>query len=261
MSTVAKSDLQRNWFTIASLVSRDFKLKYRRSVLGVLWSVLNPLLMMCVLAAVFTNVLKFGDDILNFPLYLILGNILFALMSDSTNEAMWSIINSSSLIKKIRVDKLIFPIEKILFQLVNFAISLIAVVIVLVFFQIVPTWRLIMLPVLLVYMLLFCAGLGMLLSALAVFFRDVCHLWGVVLTAWTYATPLFYPMSILPDWMQAAEMYNPMYHYVSYFRDIVMNATIPGLQENLICFAMAAITFVVGFVVFRATEKKFILYV
>lgn len=256
-----QSDFQRNWFTITSLVSRDFKLKYRRSVLGVLWSVLNPLLMMCVLAAVFTNVLKFGDDIRNFPLYLILGNILFTLMADSTNEAMWSIIQSSSLIKKIRIEKLIFPLEKILFQLVNFAISLIAVVIVLVFFQIIPTWRLIFLPVLLVYMLLFCAGLGMLLSALAVFFRDVCHLWGVVLTAWTYATPLFYPMSILPEWMQAAEQFNPMYHYVTYFRDIVMNATVPGLTENLICFGFAIVSFIVGIIVFKKNEKKFILYV
>lgn len=261
MATKAKTSLQRNWFTTASLVSRDFKLKYRRSILGVLWSVLNPLLMMCVLAVVFTNVLKFGDNVLNFPLYLILGNILFALMSDSTNEAMWSILNSASLIKKIHINKLIFPIEKVLFQLVNFAISLIAVIIVLVFFQIMPTWRIALIPVLLVYMTLFCAGLGMLLSALAVFFRDICHLWGVVLTAWTYATPLFYPVSLLPEWMQAAEAFNPMYRYVTYFRDIVMNGITPDLHENLVCLGMALITFIVGMVVFKATEKKFILYV
>lgn len=258
--TTAQTELQRNWFTISSLVSKDFKLKYRRSILGVAWSVLNPLLMMCVLAAVFTNVLKFGD-VANFPMYLILGNVLFALMSDSTSTAMTSILESAPLIKKIKISKMIFPIEKVLFQLVNFAISLIAVVIVMVFFRIAPTVNLLALPLLLVYMLLFCSGLGMLLSALAVFFRDICHFWSVIITAWTYATPLFYPVSLLPDWMQAAEAFNPMYHYVSYFRDIAMYNTLPGVQENLACLGIAAITFAVGFLVFRKTEKKFILYV
>lgn len=258
--TTAQTELQRNWFTISSLVSKDFKLKYRRSILGVAWSVLNPLLMMCVLAAVFTNVLKFGD-VANFPMYLILGNVLFALMSDSTSTAMTSILESAPLIKKIKISKMIFPIEKVLFQLVNFAISLIAVVIVMVFFRIAPTVNLLALPLLLVYMLLFCSGLGMLLSALVVFFRDICHFWSVIITAWTYATPLFYPVSLLPDWMQAAEAFNPMYHYVSYFRDIAMYNTLPGVQENLVCLGIAAITFAVGFLVFRKTEKKFILYV
>lgn len=258
--TTAQTELQRNWFTISSLVSKDFKLKYRRSILGVAWSVLNPLLMMCVLAAVFTNVLKFGD-VANFPMYLILGNVLFALMSDSTSSAMTSILESAPLIKKIKISKMIFPIEKVLFQLVNFAISLIAVVIVMVFFKIAPTINLLALPLLLIYMLLFCSGLGMLLSALAVFFRDVCHFWSVIITAWTYATPLFYPVSLLPSWMQAAEAFNPMYHYVCYFRDIAMYNTMPGLQENLICLGIAIITFAVGFLVFRKTEKKFILYV
>ena len=252
--------LKKNWFIVSSLVSKDFKLKYRRSVLGVLWSVLNPLLMMCVLAAVFTNVLKFGD-VENYPMYLILGNVLFALMSDSTGSAMGAILESAPLIKKIRVSKMLFPIEKVLFTLVNFAISLIAVVIVMIFFRIAPTVDLVLLPLLLAYMLLFCSGLGLLLSALAVFFRDVCHLWGVVITAWTYATPLFYPVTLLPEWMQAAEAFNPMYHYVCYFRDIVMYGTTPGLGENLICLGIALITFAVGFVVFKASEKKFILYV
>lgn len=256
----SKQKLQHNWFIITSLVSKDFKLKYRRSVLGVLWSVLNPLLMMCVLAAVFTNVLKFGD-VENFPMYLILGNVLFSLMADSTSSAMGSILESAPLIKKVRVSKMVFPLEKVLFQLVNFAISLIAVVLVMLFFRIAPTWNLLALPLLLLFMMLFCTGLGMLLSSLAVFFRDVCHLWGVVITAWTYATPLFYPIGILPQWMQQAEAFNPMFHYVTYFRDIVMYGTVPGLTEQFVCFIMAIVTFAVGFAVFKATEKKFILYV
>lgn len=257
----AKGTLKRNWFIITSLVGKDFKLKYRRSALGVLWSVLNPLLMMFVLVAVFSNILKFGDSIDNFPMYLILGNILFTFMADSTSSSMNSILESAPLIKKIRVSKIIFPLEKVLFQLVNFAISLIAVVAVMLFFQIPPTLSLLALPLLLVFITVFCVGLGMLLAALAVFFRDVCHLWGVIIIAWTYATPLFYPIGILPDWMQAAEAFNPMYHYVTYFRDIAMGQSIPGIEEQLICLGMALITFALGFIVFKATEKKFILYV
>jgi len=257
--TFLASNIKRNWFTITSLVSKDFKLKYRRSTLGVLWSVLNPLLMMCVLTAVFSTFFKF--DIENYPLYLILGNILFALMADSTTTAMNSILDSSSLIKKVRINKAIFPIEKVLFQLVNFCISLIAVAIVMIFFQIPPTINIIALPLLLLYVTLFSLGIGLALSALAVFFRDICHLWSVLITAWTYATPLFYPISIIPDWLLPIMEANPMYHYVTYFRDIVLWNTFPSIEENLLCLGIALISLFVGILIFRKTQSKFILYV
>lgn len=260
MDATSKKAFDRNWFTLTSLISRDFKLKYRRSVLGVVWSVLNPLLMMCVLAAVFSFFLRFSS-IENYPLYLILGNTLFGVMSDSTSAAMTSIIESSSLLKKIRIEKMIFPLEKVLFALVNFCFALIAVAAVMIFFQVMPTVNILLLPLLLVYVLLFSAGLSFLLSALAVFFRDVCHLWSVIITAWTYATPLFYPVEILPDWMMAIEQFNPMYYYVTYFRDIVLWGQTPGLEFNLICLAFAVITFAVGFLVFRKLQKRFILYI
>ena len=259
LESFSKPGLKRDQFILSSLISKDFKLKYRRSVLGVLWSVLNPLLMMCVLTAVFSFMFRF--DIENYPLYLILGNTIFSLMADSTTGAMNSILDSASLIKKIRIRKLIFPLEKVLFQLVNFCFSLIAVAAVMVFFRIAPTPNILLLPVLLVFVFLFSAGLGMLLSALAVFFRDILHLWSVVITAWTYATPLFYPITMLPDWMAAIMNFNPMYHYVTYFREIMLWGQTPGLQENLICLGFAVITFAVGLLVFRKLEKKFILYV
>ena len=256
---LSSANARRNWFTITSLVSRDFKLKYRRSALGVLWSVLTPILMMFVLSVVFSTFFKFSIE--NYPLYVILGNVMFSLMADSTSGAMNSIIESSSLIKKIRIEKLIFPLEKVLFQLVNFCISLIAVAAVMIFFRVMPHVSLVALPLLLLYVVLFSAGVGMALSALSVFFRDVCHLWGVVITAWTYATPLFYPVDILPDWAMPIMQYNPMYHYVSYFRDLILSGTVPGLQENLLCLGMAVAAFAIGLLIFKKTEKKFILYV
>lgn len=250
---------KQNWFVLSTLVSKDFKLKYRRSILGVLWSLLNPLLMMIILSAVFSYMFRFSID--NYPVYLILGQTLFTLMIDATTNGMNSIIDAAPLIKKIRVEKIIFPIEKVLFALLNFVISLIAVVGVMLFFQITPTFNILFLPLLLVYMLLFSTGLSMLLSALAVFFRDIIHLWSVVTTAWMYATPVFYPLSLLPECLQQAMVANPMYQFVTYFRDIMMNGVCPTLETNLICFAMATVTFIVGLVVFRKTQNKFILFV
>lgn len=254
-----KDSFKRDWFILRSLVSKDFKLKYRRSVLGVLWSVLNPLLMMVVLTVVFSTVFRFSIE--NFPLYLILGQTLFTFMSDATSSAMSSIISSASLIKKIRINKMLFPLEKVCFALLNFAISLIAVVAVMLFFRIPPTVNLLLLPVLLVMVFMFSLGLGLLLAALSVFFRDVMHLWSVVLTAWTYATPLFYPVDILPEWAVPIMNANPMYYYVSYFREIALYGATPSLEQTLVCLAFAAGALVLGYAVFRKQEKKFILYV
>lgn len=254
------NEFRQNVFVLQSLVSRDFKLKYRRSFLGVLWSVLNPLLMMVVMAAVFSYMFRFNIE--NFPLYLILGSILFSLMTNGTSNAMDSIIMNQSLIKKIRIEKMLFPLEKATFELLNFAISLVAAAAVMAYFQVAPSvhalWGL---PFLIICVTAFTAGLGLLISALSVFFRDVIHLWSVILTAWNYATPIFYPYEMLAGWMQTVMQFNPMYHYVTFFRDIMMWNTNPGGMECLICFGMAAVTFAVGFIVFRATESKFILYI
>ncbi|MDR2035338.1 MAG: ABC transporter permease, partial [Coriobacteriales bacterium] len=251
--------LKRDAFVLTSLVSKDFKTKYRRSILGVLWSVLNPLLMMLVLTAVFSTVFRF--DVENFALYLILGNILFSLMSSSTSTGLLAIISSADLIKKIRINKMIFPLEKVLFEVINFAISLIAVVVVMAFFPVAPTVNILFLPLLIVYVLLFCTGLGFLLSALAVFFRDVIHLWGVFCLAWMYLSAIFYPVEILPDWLQQAILFNPMFQYINYFREIVLWGTTPSFETNLICLGMGAATLLVGVLVFRKLQSRFILYV
>lgn len=263
-----KTNLSRDAFILSSLVSKDFKLKYRRSALGVVWSVLNPLLMMVVLTAVFSYIFRF--EILNFPVYLILGHVLFNFMSAATSSGMTSILDSSALIKKIRINKTIFPLEKVVFELVNFAISLIAVVLVMGYFyffpnetnpQILPTFNVLLLPVLLLFVFIFCTGLSLLLSALAVFFRDVIHLWSVIVIAWTYATPLFYPVDMLAPWMQTVMQFNPMYHYVTYFRQIFLWGETPSLTVHLICLGMALVTLLIGIIVFKKTQKKFILYV
>ena len=267
-STHAKTELQKDIFILKQLVGKDFKIKYRRSFLGVAWSVLNPLLMMVVMAIVFTTIFAQGRNGSvtpeMYPLYLIVGNVTFAVMSDSTSQALSSIVYASSLLKKVKVHRFVFPVQKVLFSLVNFAFSLIAVAIVMLWFHVVPTWHLLLLPVCLVLLMFFCMGLGLLLSAATVFFRDVMHLWSVVITAWTYFTPIFWTTDYIlkmPHILRVLMYANPMYNYLQFMRDIFLFQTCPTPLEFGLCVAWAVIAMVIGYAVFHKNEHKFILYI
>lgn len=264
----AKNDFEKDKYILRQLVTKDFKIKYRRSVLGVAWSVLNPLLMMVVMSIVFSTI--FGQSRNGsitpemYPLYLIVGNITFSVMSESTNQALMSIIAASSLLKKVKVHRWVFPVQKVLFSLVNFAFSLVAVALVMLWFHVLPTWHLILLPVCLFLLMCFCMGLGMMLSALAVFFRDVMHLWTVVITAWMYLTPIFWTtdyISQMAHWIQVLVVVNPMYSYLQFMRDIFLFNTTPSMLTLGLCVIWAVIALVVGYAVFHKTEHKFILYI
>lgn len=253
---------QKDIFILRELVSKDFKLKYRRSALGVAWSVLNPLLMMVVMAAVFGSFMRYNDpSIGNYAVYIILGNTAFQLMNDATSQGMTSIIGASSLLKKVKINRYVFPIQKVLFAGVNYAFSLIAVALVMIVEGVSLTPLALLLPVVIILLMVFCAGLSLLLSAASVFFRDVIHLWGVIITAWTYATPLFYPYSILPGWMQTLESVNPMYLYVTFIRNILLWNTVPSASLVLRCVVCAVASLVVGYLVFKKNEHRFILYI
>ncbi len=264
----AKNDFEKDKFILKQLVTKDFKIKYRRSVLGVAWSVLNPLLMMVVMSIVFSTI--FGQSRNGsitpemYPLYLIVGNITFSVMSESTNQALMSIIWASSLLKKVKVHRWVFPVQKVLFSLVNFSFSLVAVALVMVWFRVVPTWHLILLPVCLLLLMCFCMGLGMMLSALAVFFRDVMHLWTVVITAWMYLTPIFWTtdyISQMAHWIQVLVVVNPMYNYLQFMRDIFLLNTVPSALTFGLCVAWAVLALAIGYTVFHKTEHKFILFI
>lgn len=245
-------------YLLYNLISRDIKVKYRRSVLGIVWSILNPLLMMLVMTAVFSNVFKF--NVPNFPVYYLLGSTIWNFFSEATNTAITSVLGANALIKKVYIPKYLFPLEKVLFAFVNMLFSLIAVAFIFVVTGTPATVTMLMLPIPLIYVLLFALGIGMLLSALTVYFRDVLHLYAVILTAWMYFTPIFYPVNALPTVMQNILKINPLYHYVSYFRDILMYNTVPDLWSNLICLGWALASMVIGLAVFRKLQGNFILY-
>ena len=260
----AKTGRAKEKFILAQLVGKDFKRKYRRSVLGVLWSVLNPLLMMIVMSLVFSFFLRY-DNMEHYPLYLILGNVIWTIFADSTNQGVTSILDAAPLLKKVRINKTVFPVERVLFALVNFAFSLIAVVIVMLWEGVMPTWTVILLPVLLVLLMGFCIGMSLLLSSLAVFFRDIIHLWGVVILAWSYVTPLFWPVSMISQvpyaFMRVIMLANPMYNYVTFMRMILLNGQPPELITIGMCVFWAVFMIAVGYAVFRKLQRKFILYI
>jgi len=217
---------------LKQLIIRDVKLKYRRSYLGYLWSILNPLMLMMVLVVIFSNLFRF--DIPNFPLYLISGQFLFSFMTEATNMSVSSITGNASLIKKTYVPKYIFTVSKVGSSLVNLLFSLGALLLVMVFTNAEFSWNLLFFPIIIFEVFIFSLGLGLWLSAITVFFRDVQYLWGVFISMWMYLTPLFYPVSIIPEEYQ--ELYknaNPMYGYIEQFRDIVLHARFPQTDSIL----------------------------
>lgn len=244
---------------VSNLIVRDLKVKYRRSVLGFLWSILNPLLMALVINAVFQNLFRF--DIEYFIVYYLTGSLIFNFVVESTTSSLVSVLGASALIKKVYIPKYIFPLEKCLFAFVNMLFSSFAVIIVIII-QKMPvhaTALLFFFPM--ICALIFSLGLSLILASVNIFFRDIGHLYSVWTTAWLYLTPIIYPVSILPENLFEVIKFNPMYYYVSYFRDVVMYGTVPDLNTHLICIMYSLLFLVAGLFVFKKQQDKFILYI
>lgn len=241
------------------LVSRDIKIRYRRSILGLLWTLLNPILMMTVMTIVFSNI--FRSDIENFPIYFFTGNILFSFITESTTNALNSITGSGNLIKKVYVPKYLFPMSKVFSSVVNLFFAFIAMMLVMVVTRVKFQVTMFLVPIVLIYIILFSLGVGMILATLQVFFRDTAHLYSVVTLAWMYLTPIFYPESMLPKRLGLLLSMNPMVHYIRFMRKIVLYNTVPTVTENLTCCAISLVFLSIGLIAFYRKQDKFILYI
>ena len=245
-------------FLIRQLVGRDFKTKYKRSVLGVSWSFLNPLLMMLVQYFVFSTI--FRSDVPNFAAYLIIGTVMFNFFSEACGMTLTSILGNAGLITKVYMPKYIYPLTRTLSSVVNLAISLIPLVIV----CLVTGVRFEKSAVLALYffacLIIFCLGLGMLLATSMVFFRDTQFLWGVLSMMWMYASPIFYPETILPDNLKIVLQINPLYHFLKNARLCILNGLSPEPVIYLQCLAIALGSLLVGAFVFYKNQDKFVLY-
>lgn len=241
------------------LVSRDIKVRYKRSFLGLLWTIINPILYMAVLTLVFSRL--FQSDIENYSVYLLTGNILFTFFSEASTNALHSVVDNGNLIKKVYIPKYLFPFSKAMSSVVNVFFSMIALLLVMAVTKVPLKITLIFTPVVLLYIVMFSLGIGLILSTIMVFFRDIAQLYSIITLLWMYLTPIFYPTTLLEEVAPWALVVNPLYRYINYFRNLVLEGVMPGLQENLICFAVSAVTLMAGLFIFYRQQDKFILYI
>lgn len=247
----------KHFFLLRQLVAKEFKLKYRGSLLGILWSVLNPLLNMIVLSIVFGQVFKAVD---NYRLYLLSGIIMFSFFSEATANGACSITYNFGLINKIAFPKIILPLSKVFLSFINFIMSFI-VFLILGKFMGLEFWFgdfAIILPVIL--LLLFSIGIALILSVINVYFRDTQHLYSVILTIWMYATPILYPLNLIPQEWQLLFSNNPMYLFIDMFRTISMNNMYPAFPDILLCMGWSIGVMIIGIIFFKLNEEKFIFY-
>ncbi len=271
-----KDNFMKYRFLLKELVSKNIKLQYRDSFLGMFWTFLQPLLTMILISVVFGKL--FGRDsskVVNYPVYLLCGKLLFDFFTSSTKRAMRSIRSHGSIIKKVYVPKYIYPLSDVLSTYVTFLISLIVLVVVIVFFEIINyhpidiTWRVIYAVIPLIILFFFSLGVSMILSTLAVFFRDIENIYDVFTLLLFYITPIMYQIGALGfvegSWQLRIIKLNPMYGIIGMFRAAILwgNDFVHYWDMKLMyyCIGVSIICIIVGFIMFYKNQDKFILHI
>lgn len=242
---------------LKELVARDIKIKYRNSILGVFWTLLNPLCMMIVLSVVFSNMFKF--DMEYFPVYVLSGQLIFNFFSESTTNAMYAITANASLIKKIYVPKYLFVVSRIASSTINLLASFTALICVMLVLRVDLHYTVFLSIIPLFFIVLFSLGIGLILAAVTVKFRDIMHLYSVFTTALMYLTPVIYPMSLLPEWLKKIVYANPISNILIMFRDVMMYNTIPSAASILTAIIECGIALILGVWIFYKNQDSFIL--
>ncbi len=246
-------------FLFEELVQRDFIKKYKRTVLGMAWSVLSPLLTLLVMRLVFSNF--FGQGTSHYTTYLFCGNLVFAYFSDSTSQGMSSLMENAGIFTKINVPKYLFLFSKNAQTLLNFGLTLCAFFVFCMLDGIAFTWKFVLLLYPIVTLMLFNAGLGLILSALFVFFRDIQYLWSVFTMLLMYVSAIFYNIDGYSQTIRYIFLLNPVYLHIRYFRKIVIDGTVPTLWFHLLMLADALIAFCIGFWMYKKYNHRFLYYV
>ncbi len=271
-----KDNFLKYRYLLKELVVKNIKLQYRNSVLGMLWTFLQPLLTMIVLSVVFMNI--FGRDsskVVNYPVYLLCGRLLYEFFTHSTKRAMRSIRSHASIIKKVYVPKYIYPLSMVLSSFVTFLISLLVLVVVIIFFNIIGkdpipmTYKVIYAVIPLISLFILSLGLGMILATLNVFFKDIENIYDVFTLLLFYLTPIVYTVDRLGfeagSWQATALKLNPMYGIIEVFRAAVLHSTefssYYDVKLLIYTFIVAIVCFVIGFIMFHKNQDKFILHI
>lgn len=245
------------FFAMKELVGREVKRKYVRSYLGVVWSVLNPLLSMVVMSLIFSTIFK--RSIENFPVYYLTGTILWNMFTGATNSAMTALVDNKNLMTRTKLPRQIFPLSRILTSLVNFWYSLIAYVVIVVFFKIAPSASLLAFPAVVMMLLLFSTGLGYVLAIAYTFMPDVKYLYSILLQLWMYLSAIFYPVDLLSPQMQTVIRVNPLYIFIAAARSCVLYHTWPPAMEWIGMLGWGFGMYALGSLVFDANKDKILL--
>lgn len=245
-------------FLFSELVKRDFKKKYKRTILGMLWSILSPLLQLIVMAVVFTQF--FGRNTEHYIIYLFSGNLVFAFFKESTNGGMHALMSNANIIKKINVPKYLFMLSKEVSSCINFGLTLIIYFIFVAIDGIPFSFRFFLLLYPVACLLIFNIGVGFILSALFVIFKDIQYLYDIFTQLLMYLSAIFYTVSVYPEKIQKLFYCNPVYVYITYFRRIVIDGVVPSLAMHGLCILYALTALIVGMVIYKKYNYKFMYY-
>lgn len=245
-------------FLFSELVKRDFKKKYKSTYLGMVWSVLSPLLTLLIMRLVFTNFFGRGQE--HYTTYLFCGNVIYAFFSDSTNGGMGSLLANAGIFTKINVPKYLFLFSKNISSLINFGLTLIIFFIFCIIDGITFSWCFFMLIVPIVCLIIFNVGVGLILSAFYVFFRDMQYLWSVFTMLLMYMSAIFYTVESFGSYAKLF-LINPVFVYIKYFRLIVIDNTIPSLEINVLAVGYALLAFAIGALCYKKWNHRFLYYV
>lgn len=251
--------LKRHQFLFEELVKRDFKKKYKGTVLGMAWSVLSPLLTLLVMRLVFTQF--FGRNMPHYTTYLFCGNLVFSYFNEATSQGMTSLMGNARIFSKVNVPKYLFLFSKNVQTLINFGLTLCLFFVFCVLDNITFTWKFIFLLYPIACLVLFNIGVGLILSAMFVFFRDIQYLWSVFTQLLMYLSAIFYTIDICSPMVQDLFLLNPVYLFIRYFREIVIDATIPAIWFHLLMLTDVAIVLGIGCWMYKKNNHKFLYYV
>lgn len=246
---------------IGALVARELKVRYRRSAIGFLWTMLQPLLMMLVLHTIFSSIFRFKMELGNYPVYALAGILFWNFFSQSILSSMNSLRGNAQLLQKLPLPKAVFPIATVISGVINLLFALVPLLGILIVTKHPLTPALLFLPVSILLAALFTLGAGLLLAPLAVFFSDVVELVGVLLSLIMYLTPIFYPKEIVPEHMRWIVRFNPARSILEVFRDPIYQGEIPPLSHLSVCIGIAALALILGALAFRRSSDRIPFYI
>lgn len=250
---------KKNQFLFEELVKRDFKQKYKRTILGMAWSLISPLLTLLVLKLVFSH--YFGRSIPHYVIYLFCGNLVFSYFREATTGGMNALMANAHIFTRINVPKYIFLLSKNVSALINFGLTLCIFFVFVLYEGIEVKLQFLVLLFPVFCLVIFNIGIGMILSALFVFFRDIGYLYEVFTMLLMYTSAIFYEVSIVPDQYQNLFYLNPVYCYIYYFREIVLLDRIPSFTLHMLCIFYALLALLIGIIIYKKNNHKFLYYV